>query len=224
VAEIRKTTQGYLPKSMYYFANRYLKGVKSWIQSYLAGSDIDWSGTRAFARGKEGEIYINLNGRDPHGIVEPGAEYESVRNKIIERLSQLKDPTTGEAAVDRVYRREELYRGPLLEWAPDLIVAWRDGKYMPTESDRDKDAVFVSRWREYMNWPTTGSHRIDGILFAKGPGIRRGRRIEAARIIDLMPTWLSALNREIPADIEGKTIPELFEPNHTEPGARGSSD
>jgi predicted AlkP superfamily phosphohydrolase/phosphomutase len=84
---------------------------------------------------------------------------------------------------------------------------------MPTESERDKESIFVPRWREYMNWPTTGSHRIDGILFAKGPGICKGKKVEGASIIDMTPTWLHSLNQRIPDDLEGRVIPGLFENN-----------
>ena len=134
-----------------------------------------------------------------------------MRSSIIERLSELIDPGTGKRAVDRVYRSEELYEGTMLGWAPDLIIAWRETAYEPTEGDRDRESIFVPRWREYMNWPTTGSHRIDGILFAKGPGISEAKRVEDARIIDMVPTWLYSLNQRIPSDLEGKVISGLFE-------------
>lgn len=216
VADVRKNAQGYIPKSMYFWVNSNMKNLKGWIQTYLTESDINWTKTQAFSRGKEGDIFINLKGLDSHGIVNPGVEYECVRNSIIERLSKLIDPVTGKNAVDRVYRREELYEGPMLECAPDLIIAWRDTAYQPTESDRDKESIFVPRWREYMNWPTTGSHRFDGILFAKGPGICKAKRVEDARIIDMVPTWLYSLNQRIPSDLEGKVVLELFE-NDKEP-------
>ena len=216
VARLRTGVQGALqkrlPKSWYYGINHRLAGAKTWVQSYLSGSDIDWSRTRAFSRGKEGDLFINMRGRDPHGIVAPGDEYESVCSAIIERLEALVDPTTGEKAVDRVYRATELYQGPMVDWAPDLVIAWRDNAYMPTESDRDKESIFVPRWREYMNWPTTGSHRLDGVLLAHGPGIRRGT-VTGARIIDLVPTWLRCLGEDIPADLEGELIADVFAPS-----------
>ncbi len=211
IANLRKRFQGALPQSMHFWVNRYAGGVKTWIQSYLAESDIDWAKTRVFSRGKEGELFVNLKGRDPQGIVNPGAEYEALRTRVIERLSQLIDPATGQCAVDRVYRREELYDGPMIESAPDLIIAWRETAYQPTESDRDKDQVFVSRWREYMDWPTTGSHRVDGIFFAAGKGICRGKRIEGAGIADLMPTWLTVMGQPVPGDVEGSVLTALFD-------------
>jgi predicted AlkP superfamily phosphohydrolase/phosphomutase len=214
VSALRKGLQGALqtwaPKSWHYAINHRLPRLKAWVQSHLAQSDIDWRKTQAFSRGKEGDVFVNLRGRDPHGIVSPGEEYESVRTAIIERLEGLIDPVTGERAVDRVYRAEELYQGPMLAWAPDLVIAWRDTAYMPTESDRDKDSIFVTRWREYMNWPTSGSHRLDGVLIARGPNVRRGVTVTGARIVDLAPTWLHCFGHEVPAELEGRVISELF--------------
>jgi len=210
VTSFRKNIQGYIPKSWFFFANKNMHWLKSWIQTFLAESDIVWAKTYAFSRGKEGDIFINLKGRDPNGIVEPG-QYEKVRNDIIQKLSALIDPSTRKKAVNKVYKREELYSGPFIEFAPDLLIEWTDSAYMPTESDKDKDSIFVERWRENMNWPTSGSHRVEGILLAKGAGIKKSKRIEGARIIDMTPTWLNLLNQKIPGDFEGRVITELFD-------------
>jgi predicted AlkP superfamily phosphohydrolase/phosphomutase len=61
-----------------------------------------------------------------------------------------------------------------------------------------------------MNWPTSGSHRTDGVLLAKGPGIAKHKKIEGSKIIDLTPTWLYLLNQKIPNNMEGKVISDLF--------------
>jgi predicted AlkP superfamily phosphohydrolase/phosphomutase len=217
VAAGRKQAQGllqrWLPDAMYYRLNHGLRATKARVQSFLADSDIDWAKTTAFSRGKEGEVFVNLHGRDPRGVVAPGAEYEAVRDRLIECFASLRDPNTGENAVEHVYRREALYQGPMLEWAPDLVVAWKDAAYMPTENDKNKNEIFVTRWREYMNWPTSGSHRVDGVLIANGPGIRRGAVVEGARIIDLAPTWLRCLDQPITGKLEGRVIEGLFEPD-----------
>jgi predicted AlkP superfamily phosphohydrolase/phosphomutase len=219
IGTLRKDLQGWLTRlhldSLYYGVNRLAK-LKSWVQGYLRGSDIDWGSTLAFSRGKEGDIFVNLAGRDPHGIVAPGAEYERVRDRVVAAFEQLVDPGTGERAVSRVHRREELYSGPMTEWAPDLVVEWRDCAYMPTESERDKDSVFVERWREYMNWPTSGAHRLDGLIVAHGPGIRRNARVDGASILDLMPTWLACLGEPPPPGLEGRVLSDLFEAERSE--------
>jgi len=210
VAGFRKNAPGYIPKSLFYFANKNMHWLKTWIQTYLAGSDIDWNKTFAFSRGKEGDIFINLKGRDPHGVVEQD-QYENVRDKIINNLSSLIDPSTGKKAVNKIYKREELYNGPYTDLAPDLLIEWVNDAYMPTESDKNKNFIFVERWRENMNWPTSGSHRKNGILLAKGPGIVKNKGIEKAGIIDMTPTWLHLLNQKIPEDLEGRVITDLLD-------------
>jgi predicted AlkP superfamily phosphohydrolase/phosphomutase len=191
-----------------------MRNIKAWVQSYLNSSDFDWSKTQAFCRGKEGNIFINLKGREPKGIVNPGSEYESARDRIIERLKELIDPKTGQGVVDCIYRREELYKGPMLDWAPDLIVYWKNGAYMPTENDREMDSIFVTRWREYMDWPTTGGHNNNGILVVAGPTIKSNQEIRGANIVDLLPTWLKSLGQKIPPDLEGKILEDIFESAH----------
>ncbi len=210
IAAFRKNVQGRIPKSWFFFANRNVHWLKSWIQTYLAGSDIEWSKTYAFSRGKEGDIFINLKGRDPYGTVEE-KNYDDVRNQIIEKFSRLVNPGNGKKVVNKIYKREELYDGPYIEYAPDLLIEWVDSAYMPTENDKNKDSIFVERWRENMNWPTSGSHRIDGILLAKGPGIAGNKRVNDAGIIDMTPTWLYLLNQKIPGDLEGRVIAGILE-------------
>jgi predicted AlkP superfamily phosphohydrolase/phosphomutase len=220
VSDFRKNIQGAIPKSWFFFANRNMHWMKSWIQTYLAGSDINWNKTAAFSRGKEGDIFINLKGRDKNGTVKPD-EYETVRENIISRLNNLVDPSTGRKAVSKVYKREELYEGPYVEFAPDLLIDWIDNAYMPTENDKNKDSVFVERWRENMNWPTSGSHRIEGILLATGPDISKNKEIKNSRIIDMTPTWLYLLNQNVPEDMEGKIITDLFNGCDIKPELKG---
>ena len=209
IVNLRYRAPRYLPGGVYYWANRHLKGLKSRIESYLLTPDIDWGRTRAFSRGKEGDIFINLKGRDPKGVVNPGLEYEAVRDAIIESLSGLVYPPTGERVVTAVFKAEDLFDGPGLEYAPDLVVEWRDGAFVPTEQVRGEDAIFVPRWREGMSWPSSGSHRKDGILLAMGPGIPAGVKLRNTSVFDLMPTWLEALGQPVPTGLEGEAIPEL---------------
>jgi len=87
---------------------------------------VDWGKSRAYAMGL-GDIYVNLKGREAGGIVEPGSEYEGLRSEIAQRLEKLTDPKTGERAVSRVFRREQIYRRYDPRLIPDLIVTNRPG-------------------------------------------------------------------------------------------------
>ena len=52
-------------------------------------------------------IYVNLKGRDPDGIVEPGEEYERVRDQIFDALLTWCHPETGERPVLLALRKED---------------------------------------------------------------------------------------------------------------------
>ena len=195
----------HVPEVMRFWLNQYLPGLKG-SQADSTTRDVDWSRTRAFCQGKEGNLFINLAGRDPRGIVSSGAEYEAVRQEIIERLGELRDPDTGQKAVTRVYRREELFSGPMVYLAPDLFIEWQDDMYMPAEQQRERDRVFVTRYREGMSWPTSGSHRLEGVLIASGPQVEPGKEVSGATVLDLLPTWLRLLGEPVPDRLEGRVI------------------
>ncbi|MBL7183683.1 MAG: alkaline phosphatase family protein [Anaerolineae bacterium] len=191
---------------------RHLTAVKGQLESSLTTQSIDWSQTRAYALGAGGNIFINLRGREPEGIVAPGRDYESVRQEIIADLEELRDPQTGELVVARVHRREELYHGPYLDCAPDLVVEWHDYGYWGR--DRVKPAsrqLFqVEDTFEFSSLPLTGSHRLDGILIAYGATVRAGARIKGAHITDLAPTILCCLGLSAPAFMDGRVLTELL--------------
>jgi predicted AlkP superfamily phosphohydrolase/phosphomutase len=85
--------------------------------------DVDWSQTQAFAAFHVGYVTINLKGRQPEGTVSP-ENYHSLRERIRKILLALTDEKTGDPVILSVYRREELYRGPYLDRAGDLIILW----------------------------------------------------------------------------------------------------
>jgi hypothetical protein len=88
--------------------------------------NVDWSKTKAYAMGL-GEIYINVKGREGKGSVAPGAEYEAVRQELIERLGNLTDPVNGRRAVAHVYTREQAYGSFDANLIPDLFVTNTEG-------------------------------------------------------------------------------------------------
>ena len=102
----------------------------AWLKAKgAAQASIDWSGTKAFSAPiPQQGIYVNLQGREPQGIVSP-SEYESVRSEVIERLEAMVDPDDNMPVVDRVYRREEVVYGSEAPGAPDLFPVCREYSY-----------------------------------------------------------------------------------------------
>ncbi|NIV40329.1 MAG: hypothetical protein GWN58_66280, partial [Anaerolineae bacterium] len=70
-----------------------------------------------------GRVVIRVRGREKEGQVAPGTEYERIRDEISAAALELRDPDSGEPVFQAAFKREELYHGPYLEQAADLILA-----------------------------------------------------------------------------------------------------
>ncbi len=174
---------------------------------FLSFDDVDWTKTRAFALGHIGQIYINLKGRQPSGIVAPGDEYEKLRDQIRADLLKLKHPDTGEQLIARVLNREEIYSGPLLDNTPDLLLLPADFKYVAFG-----ESEFASNKIVGPTLGHTGHHRLEGIGAVIGPHVQVGTQIQNASLVDLAPTILYALGLPIPPDMDGRVLTEAFTP------------
>jgi predicted AlkP superfamily phosphohydrolase/phosphomutase len=148
-----------------------------------AHAQIDWTKTRAFSAPiPQQGIYVNLEGREPHGTV-PAADYERVRDEVIERFSALVDPDDGQPVLDKIHRREEVIDGPEAAGAPDLFPVCRGYSYELS------DGLFSpSVLTDYRDSPR-GFHHMDGIFGIAGPGIDPRAGV-TARLYDIAPTAL----------------------------------
>ncbi len=172
---------------------------------FLSFEDVNWSQTRAYSVGNVGPIFVNLRGREPKGIVEPGKAYEDVLEELTQALYQLRDPATNQPMIDKVYRREEIYTGPHLHEAPDLFCMPRNLRY----SAFGLLQFPSNKWLE-PTFDRTGGHRMDGVLILRGPGVRPGYRLDSANIVDLAPTILALMGVPIPSDMDGQVLESLL--------------
>ena len=173
--------------------------------SNVFDATVDWSRTKAYMEnGTQQGIHINLRGRQPHGIVEPGAEYERTRDEIVEALRNVPDPRTGAPMRVEVWRREEIYTGPLAHESPDIIFSLDEMRTMALAPIRREPGLFMDPI-----WPILAHHRMDGMFVAAGPGFAPGA-IEGARLIDVMPTVLQAMNLAIPHGLDGASLERVF--------------
>ena len=173
----------------------------------LSLRDVDWSRTVAFSKGYYGQIFVNLKGRNPDGIVDP-ADFESIRSKIVEDLENVKDPENGKSIIGPIYRPEELYTGPYIEDAPDITFLPQDMSYKAIGTTDFTSNKFFEK--VYAN---SGDHRLDGIFLARGPGVKKGHLTTGAWIGDITPTMLYRMGIPIPDDMDGKVLDDIFEPD-----------
>jgi predicted AlkP superfamily phosphohydrolase/phosphomutase len=136
------------------------------------------------------------------------------------QLGELTDPNNGQHVVRRVWRREDLYHGPFLSEAPDLIVEWVDYAYWGRASfDQPTTPVFqAQRFFEYSSQPLSGSHRPQGILIAHGPRIQPGAKHAGAQLQDVATTVLHLLQVAPTTPLDGKLLSDwLLEPDSLDP-------
>jgi predicted AlkP superfamily phosphohydrolase/phosphomutase len=183
------------------------------LDSYALFADLDWAHTRAFSEERRGNIWINLHGRDPQGIVAPSAEYEGLRDEIITALEGETDPEAGTRIVHKVWRREELFDGPYLEHIPDLLVEVESPAQFTLHTAPHSGPPFRPLTnQERAALTVTGDHRMDGTIILQGPVIRAGATIGRANMEDIFPTLMYMANEPIPAYVEGHVLEEAFLP------------
>ncbi|MFY9609542.1 MAG: alkaline phosphatase family protein [Blastocatellia bacterium] len=171
---------------------------------FLSFNDVDWKRTAAFSKGNYGQIYINLEGREPNGAV-PASEYDSVCEAIVARLNGLKDPATGERWADKVFRREQIYHGPRVSDAPDVAFLPRDMRYLALGN-----ADFTSNKFMVDAFGISGCHRMHGVLIANGGAVKSATRASTARIVDVTPTLLYLTGQPLPADMDGQVLTDMI--------------
>jgi predicted AlkP superfamily phosphohydrolase/phosphomutase len=176
--------------------------LRNRLALWAQASALDFSQARAFALPSdlEGCIRLNVRGREPQGIVDPGRQYQELCQEIRGALEELVNPATGAAVVRRVWVRNEVFPGDRQEDLPDLIVTWND--------EAPISAITSSRVGliEGVNPdPRPGTHSTSGFLLASGPGFPRGGRGHG-RLVDVAATVLQLLGLTDLPDIDGRPL------------------
>lgn len=179
---------------------------------------VDWAETKAYSYGAFGNLYLNLQGREPHGIVEQGRQAKEVKEFLERQLHQLKVPGEERSIVGQVFRKEDLYSGPRFGEAPDLLVILEDYSCLPvsrtTFGAKDVFALPEEAWPTGTTLAPSGSSRLNGFFLARGPHFSSGVTVEGIGIIDLAPTILHAMGLPVPREMDGKVLECGFEASY----------
>jgi predicted AlkP superfamily phosphohydrolase/phosphomutase len=170
---------------------------------------IDLEKSKAVSYGY-GDIWLNVKGREPRGILRRGREYEAAREEIIQTLESLK--INGEKPIKRVEKRENIYWGSHVNEAPDLTAVfnrgWQAARHPEIETTKRLDKKYIvekPRW----SGGHDGTHDpldVPGILGLLGPGISKRKKLRVY-LCDLAPTILKLMNIPVPMDMDGKPLP-----------------
>ncbi len=187
--------------------------MPSRLESALRFGSIDMSRTIAFSDELNyfPSVSLNLRGREPEGVVSQLHRHESLTN-VRQALLALRDPWNNQPVVKAVHLREELYFGPLVERAPDLILEFNlDRDYSYNLLPSSYAAPGAGAWRklseeEYCGRKgrsMAGSHRERGLWIAAGPQVRaRGEVL--AKMTDATATCLARMDLPLPHGSAGR--------------------
>lgn len=178
-------------------------------RAFAVSRIIHWTQTRAYSGvTMEHAVYINLQGREPEGAVPPGS-YDALRREIAQALLAVRDqrPGRGQAVVQAAHLREDLYHGPYVAEAPDLLFTLAPG-YEPT-SELAPGGVWSDARAE-----GAGIHQPAGILMMLGPGVVPGAQLPEHDMVDVLPTMFYALGLPVPTALDGRIVHEAFTPDY----------
>ncbi len=163
-----------------------------------------------------GGLRLNLVGREPAGLVEPGPEMDALCARLERDLLDIRDLSTGKPVVASVVRTRDLYQGEHLESLPDLLVEWNTEIPLGTATAGrpGSGGVRIGSSRigviEGENrYCRTGEHRPEGMFVAVGGGITPGKVERTLSITDFAPTITTMLGVELP-DVDGQPVEELL--------------
>ncbi len=167
----------------------------------ISKAQIDWERTSAWGEGGYySRLFLNVKGREPSGII-PAADYEKVRDRLIEELESLGDEK-GDPIGTRVYKPSAIYR-TCNGIPPDLIAIFGNLYW------RSVGSVGLNTVHTFENdtGPDDANHAQQGIFIMspENPGAK-GKNLEGLQIMDVAPTILELMGVGIPADMQGKII------------------
>jgi predicted AlkP superfamily phosphohydrolase/phosphomutase len=170
---------------------------------------IAWDSTKAFAvqiNFPTMGVQLNVRGREKTGVVEPGIQYEQLRDELIAQFKTIMDPSTGVPLVKEIYKREEIFSGPYVDRVPDILLVFDTCVLARTDLN-------PSIWGETSEsdlHELSGDHDLYGIFAASGPAICSKGFLEEAHLLDIAPTMLASLGESVPANMDGRVLEEIF--------------
>lgn len=162
---------------------------------------IDWNQTRAFGIGLN-SLYLNVSGREKNGIVAP-SEREALARKIAAELKAWTDPETGEDVVTQPMVREDIYHGPHVDEAPDIIVGYARGyrASWATSTGKIPTTLIEDNDKEWSGDHCMDSRAVPGVLLSNKP-LNAGE----ADLRDMPVSILNHFGIKAPSQMGGRAV------------------
>jgi predicted AlkP superfamily phosphohydrolase/phosphomutase len=163
-------------------------------------ADVDWSRTRAWgAGGYYGRVFLNVEGREPQGII-PQRAYPSFRDELAEQIKSITG-ADGKILNTRVFYPDEIYRS-VNNIAPDLMVYFGDLHWRSVGSLGHRAHYTL----ENDTGPDDANHAENGLFILYDPKRSDAGDIGKRQIMDIAPTILQKMGIPIPDSMQGRPI------------------
>jgi predicted AlkP superfamily phosphohydrolase/phosphomutase len=140
-----------------------------------------------------GAVRINVFGREPCGVIEPGEEYEACCEMLTKNLLDIVNLHTGEPIITQVVKVANVCDGPHVVDLPDLFAVWHRTKPISAVA-----SPRIGEIRKPYPGTRTGDHTANGMFLAQGPTVARGEIRTPVRVTALAPTIAALLDAELP--------------------------
>ncbi len=173
------------------------------------------------------DLWVNLKGREKHGSVQPGREYESVCREAINTLMSIRHPVTGECPILLAVRKEDAYLFGLgSERVGDVVFFMKSGYWnarlyelggtwenaLKMAEQKDFHSSFDPRrtgTHEFLPGTSLGGFSNCGTFIISGPAVPHKKSVLKTELVNIAPTITSLLNIDQPANAEGKKLTEI---------------
>jgi predicted AlkP superfamily phosphohydrolase/phosphomutase len=185
-----------------YFFSTLLEIVPYSFFLYQYTDQIDWEKTQIYEFSGYGGFYVNTRKGNVSEV-----EYEERRERFIDLLSSVQEPVTGKRLVHRIYKKEELYDGPFMDLAPDLVADYNQSAYAfkaaGFQENVKKSDLFIEPTDNF------GAHTSEGIFAFSGKDFKQiSGFVKPASIVDIPATILHLFGVPIPKDYDGRVLTE----------------
>ena len=178
----------------------------NWTRKFLIMGN-NWKQSKVFPVPSDftGTLRINLEGREPEGIVKPGKEYNDICSEIENSFLELVNPETGKKAVKEVIKTRDLYSGNYINDLPDIIIKW-EGKNPINSLSSPRIGTVTGELPD----KRSGAHQTYGFIIAKGKQMKSLKELEEKNIMDIAPTILHFFGMPIPDDMDGEVLKDMI--------------